>query len=494
MKPEAYAPHGPLSDVEVISDVEQALAKLKALYQDSCHQITSSYEDLIEGTPLPGNLQEKACYPYLGIDVTPESIQDHHCSLSFGMADTPGPYGVTLTRPELFESYYREQLQALKDNHGVDFIIGKSRWPIPLPFVMDHVTTDLTDAQKLRLKLDFALPNLTRVTDDIVNANHPYEDPSTPFPLGLFHGERVDYSLNRIHHYTGTAPEHFQGFVLLTNYQQYINGFFEYAKKQLSKEGPYTEFVMPRDQTLTSMAEMEEFGIASDNLPQMPAYHLKREDGLGISFINIGVGPTNAKNITDHLAVLRPNCWIMLGHCAGLRPRQRLGDYALAHAYLREDLVLDEELPQHIPLPAIAEIQVALQQAVANITGLKDLELKQRMRTGTVVSVADRNWELRSREMYPQFRKSRAIALDMESATIAGNGFRFRVPYGTLLCVSDKPIQGEIKLRGAAQSFYQQRVRQHLDIGIEAIRLLRDKGVERLHSRKLRSFDEPPFR
>ena len=178
----------------------------------------------------------------------------------------------------------------------------------------------------------------------------------------------------------------------------------------------------------------------------MPAYHLKTKNNRGITFINIGIGPSNAKTITDHLAVLRPHCWIMLGHCAGLRRSQRLGDYVLAHAYVREDHVLNDDLPAWVPIPPIAEIQVALQQAVANVTGEEGQDLKGRMRTGTVVTTDNRNWELRSQELMGRFRQSRAIALDMESATIAANGFRMRVPYGTLLCISDKPIHGELKL------------------------------------------------
>src|SRR5213079_3190543 len=92
-----------------------------------------------------------------------------------------------------------------------------------------------------------------------------------------------------------------------------------------------------------------------------------------------------------------------------------------------------------------------------------------------------------------RFSQSRAIALDMESATIAANGFRLRVPYGTLLCVSDKPLHGEIKLPGAANAFYERAVAQHLEISLKALDLLRARR-DTLHSRKLRSFDEPPFR
>jgi AMP nucleosidase len=238
----------------------------------------------------------------------------------------------------------------------------------------------------------------------------------------------------------------------------------------------------------------DELGHAPPRLPQMPGYHLMRADRSGITMVNIGVGPANAKNITDHIAVLRPHAWLMLGHCAGLRTTQQLGDYVLAHAYVREDHVLDEELPLWVPIPALAEIQLALEAAVADVTGVAPQELKRIMRTGTVASTDNRNWELLP-DNRPQrrFSQSRAVALDMESATIAANGFRFRVPYGTLLCVSDKPLHGEIKLPGMANHFYRERVDQHLRIGIRAIERLREGGVDQLHSRKLRSFAEVAF-
>jgi AMP nucleosidase len=87
---------------------------------------------------------------------------------------------------------------------------------------------------------------------------------------------------------------------------------------------------------------------------QMPAWHLITADGQGITLINIGVGPSNAKTICDHLAVLRPDVWMMIGHCGGLRESQSIGDYVLAHAYLRDDHVLDAVLPPDIPIPSIA--------------------------------------------------------------------------------------------------------------------------------------------
>jgi AMP nucleosidase len=226
---------------------------------------------------------------------------------------------------------------------------------------------------------------------------------------------------------------------------------------------------------------------------QMPADHLTRKAGHGVTLVNIGVGPANAKNITDHLAVLRPHCWLMVGHCGGLRQSQTIGDYVLAHGYLRRDRILDGLVPPEIPVPALAEIQLALQGAARSVTGEECDELKKRLRTGTVVTYDDRNWELRWSQERRQINLSRAIAVDMESGTVAAQGYRLRVPYGTLLCVSDKPLHGEIKLPGAANAFYERAVSEHLMIGIAALDTLRDQRAS-LHSRKLRSFDEPPFR
>src|SRR5262249_15499288 len=163
------------------------------------------------------------------------------------------------------------------------------------------------------------------INDDIANCTYE-PPPGMPHPLALFSAERVDYSLHRLHHYTGTSPQHFQGFILLTNYQRYIREFIQYSREQIKNGDEYSAFVEPGDYVLHNerYSDMPSSGTALEFLPQMPAYHLKRPDNQGITFINIGVGPSNAKNITDHLAVLRPHCWLMVGHCAGLRRSQML--------------------------------------------------------------------------------------------------------------------------------------------------------------------------
>ena len=335
------------------------------------------------------------------------------------------------------------------------------------------------------------MPDLNTMNDDIVNGV------AGPLPDGTHHlaaftAQRIDYSLARLQHYTATKAEHFQNFVLFTNYQFYVDEFEAFARMALADPAlGYTSFVAPGDQEIT---DPETPIRPLSKLPQMPTYHLKRAAGQGITLVNIGVGPSNAKTATDHIAVLRPHVWLMVGHCAGLRNSQSLGDFVLAHAYLREDHVLDDDLPVWVPIPALAEVQVALQEAVAEVTRLEGYELKRIMRTGTVATIDNRNWELRDQSgPVHRLSLSRAVGLDMESATIAANGFRFRVPYGTLLCVSDKPLHGELKLPGMATDFYRTQVANHLLIGIRAMEKLREMPLERIHSRKLRSFSETAF-
>jgi AMP nucleosidase len=405
-----------------------------------------------------------------------------------------------VTRPDLFGAYLTEQIRLLMENHHVPVEIGESNEPIPVHFAYRRDINAEGGLSGLKSPVDrplrdvFDSPDLASMDDMIANGTLQLA-PGAPGPLALFRAARVDYSLHRLYHYTGTDPEHFQNFVIFTNYQFYLDAFTQLCHERMTSGQPgYDAFVEPGNVvTRNKRLGGGTTGIAVARMPQMPALHLVAPGSRGITMINIGAGPSNARNITDHVAVLRPHAWLMLGHCAGLRTTQKLGDYVLAHGYVREDHVLDEELPAWVPIPALAEVQVAIEQAVGEITGLAGFELKRVMRTGTVASVDNRNWEIGDPSIIRRLSQSRAVALDMESAAIAANGFRFRVPYGTLLCVSDKPLHGEIKLAGMANEFYRQRVGQHLEIGLKALEKLKTQEWARLHSRKLRSFAEVAF-
>lgn len=483
---------GVAGDLETFNNADAAFERVRELYKTGTDAVRDRLARFLAGDAIDDT--EAPCYPFVGVIKGPsESIERRE--LSYGNLPGEGIFGTTLTRPDIFEEYYREQLELLLANHGLPLLIGPSHRPIPLTFIIEEATADLTGERVHALRGLFPLPELSGIDDAIANGTY-VPTPSVPKPLSLFDAERVDYSLVRLAHYTATAPEYFQRFVLFTNYQRYVDEFVDFGRAQVAENGDYTAFVEPGNVVTPNPHHPEHVasGEAPRHLPQMPAYHLTRHDRTGVTLVNIGVGPSNAKTITDHLAVLRPHCWLMVGHCGGLRPTQRLGDYVLAHAYVRNDHVLDEDLPEWVPVPPIAEVQVALTDAVAKTTDLQGHELKARLRTGTVYTTDDRDWELRHDELATRFSQSRAIAVDMESATIAANGFRFRVPYGTLLCVSDKPLHGEIKLPGMANAFYRERIGQHLRIGIMTLSNLRDAGVAALHSRKLRSFDEPAFR
>lgn len=464
---------------EMHTDAVDAVDALERLYEAESGKLRDQFSAFAEGDT--SRSYDTGFYPLLRVRIADISLAD--VSRSYGFCDTPGTYETTVTRPDLFHGYLVEQLTQLRDNHSCQFEVGLSDVRMPIHFAFPgglHVEHGLDAAQIARFAQLFDAPNLTDMDDELVNGEVVELNPRATRPLSLFTGPRIDYSLHRLRHYTGTDAYHFQNFVLLTNYQFYVDGFRKIAEKLVADpSNAYTEFVEP---------------VPSGHDPQMPAYHLKCDDLSGITLINIGVGPSNAKTMTDHVAVLRPSAWIMLGHCAGLRRTQRLGDYVLAHGYVRDDHVLDADLPLWVPIPALAEVQTSLEQAVADVVKLDPVGLKKVMRTGTVASIDNRNWELRDQaEPVRRFSQSRAIALDMESATVAANGFRFRVPYGTLLIVSDRPLHGELKLPGMASEFYQQQVDRHLEVGIRAIEIMRQLPSERLHSRKLRSFNEVPF-
>jgi AMP nucleosidase len=470
------------------------IAELTRLYEGAIATLRSDIAAFArDGTaPPPTRRDERAwCYPelrlhYAGRENRPEVAR------AFGRLSHGGSYACTVTRPDLFAAYLAEQLNLLTTDYEVAIEVAPSTQEIPFPYVVD-AATELGGASVSALAQHFPTTELAHIGDELADGIG-IADPGGAMPLSLFDALRTDFSLARLAHYTGTSPDHFQRFILFTNYHRYVDEFVDWAGLQLGN-GAYTALAGAGGLYLDQRTELARARLSDTawRRHQMPAYHLIAPERGGISLVNIGVGPSNAKTICDHLAVLRPEAWLMIGHCGGLRDTQRIGDYVLAHAYLRDDHVLDPVLPPEIPLPAIAEVQVALARAAELVSGAGGIDLKKRMRTGTVVTTDDRNWELRYTHSAHRFSQSRAVAIDMESATIAAQGYRFRVPYGTLLCVSDKPLHGEIKLPGQANRFYEEAIAAHLMIGVAACDLLRAEGP-RLHSRKLRAFNEPPFR
>ena len=483
-----------ITGLQAFADADAAVARIAAIYDKGVAIMREAFARFTAGESQLGPLE--AYYPFLGIEVDRQSL-NLDARRSFGALHDPGVYGTTLTRPALFGEYYRRQIALLLEQHGVPVVVGISSRRMPLPFVIQESTADLRPDR------------IARAPGGLPLAGHEPDrrlDRERHLPAGAGRAQAaraVQRGSGRLlagasrsttpRRRPSTSSASFCS--PTTSATSSISSPMPAARSRTGES--FTSFVEPGEVITPNrrLSDAPSSGQPPRHLPQMPAYHLIRPDRTGITMVNIGIGPSNARTITDHLAVLRPHCWLMLGHCAGLRRSQQLGDYVLAHAYAREDHVLDQDLPLFVAVPPIAEVQVALQQAVVNVTGLPGPEIKTRMRTGTVATTDNRNWELRYDELYERLNQQRAIAVDMESGTIAANGFRLRVPYGTLLCVSDKPLHGELKLRGMANQFYEARINQHLLIGIEAIRILRDEvGPDQLHSRKLRSFDEPAFR
>ncbi len=452
---------------------------------------------LATGTPPDPTRRAAGAYAYPELRLTYAGKgSPQRLPRAFARFSQSGVYASTITRPDLFRGYLTEQLSLLLGDFEVEVEVARSNQEIPFPYILDgSVDLGLSGESASEIARHFPATELATIGDEI--ADGLWSPDRTPRrPLMLFDGARTDFSLARLAHYTGSPADCVQPYVLFTNYHRYVDEFVLWGAARLADpDSPFESLVCPGGVVITAKTADPARAVAESpwRRHQMPAYHLVGRERPGLSLINIGVGPSNAKNITDHLAVLRPEAWLMIGHCGGLRATQTIGDYVLAHAYLRDDKVLDDVLPPEIPIPSIAEVQVALQRAAERVTGESGDELKKRLRTGTIVTTDDRNWELHYTRSALRFNQSRAVAIDMESATIAAQGYRFRTPYGTLLCVSDKPLHGEIKLPGQANAFYERAISQHLRIGILAMDLLREEG-HRLHSRKLRSFDEPPFR
>ena len=390
-------------------------------------------------------LQKTDClvtYPYIGIYLEKDKG---------GLIN--GAYGTTISHPDILFDYYKEQFRFLIDEHSIPIWIGLSDYPMSLIFVDEDLFNTMAMQRTI---LPSSMPCMQRIQRGL-NGLH---ESKKIRPLSVFHGERTGYSLNRLHHYCGTDAQYFQNSVIFANYHIYVEFFIEYAQKKID-EGLYDEFIGPgiRISRNEGLVKSETFFK-----PQMPAYHLIKSGRGGITLVNVNVGPSNIKTITDHIAVLRSHQWIMLGHCAGLRHDNKIGDYVVAHNYLRYDYVLDSYVPKHVPVTSSPQLsQLFLSTAEKYMENSNN-----KIHTGTVVTTCDRNWEL-NQSMVEEFSAAKAIGIDMESATVATNAFRFGVDSVAFLCISDMPLHGAPKLRSMAKEFYRTKVHDHFNICMEAL-------------------------
>ncbi|MDH4441752.1 MAG: AMP nucleosidase, partial [Rhizobium sp.] len=264
-------------EAQSFTNAVEAVDALTVLYERNTGFLNDAFSALANGGPIEGRY--RAFYPQVSMETTSFGHVDSR--LSYGHVTSPGIYTTTITRPKLFRHYLKEQLALLMRNHQVPITVSESATPIPLHFAFGegaHVEASAGGLADMQLRDIFDTPDLT-VTDDEI-ANGEYEPkPGEPHPLAPFTAQRIDYSLARLSHYTATSANHFQNFVLFTNYQFYVDEFCAFARQLMAEGGSdYTAFVEPGNViTPREGGEALASGTPPPRLPQMPAYHLVRE-------------------------------------------------------------------------------------------------------------------------------------------------------------------------------------------------------------------------
>jgi len=240
--------------------------------------------------------------------------------------------------------------------------------------------------------------------------------------------------------YTGRALEDFGQYILLSNFSNYVELFAQ----QFGVE------VLGRDRPMTS--------ATAEN----------------VTILNFGMGSAMAATVMDLLSAVAPKAVLFLGKCGGLK-KTRVGDFILPIAAIRGESTGDEYLPPEIPaLPSFR-----LQMAVSAMIVKHGLDYW----TGTVYTTNRRVWE-HDEPFRDYLQRTRAIGIDMETATIFIVGFANHIPKGALLLVSDNPMTPEgVKTAHSDQSVTENYVRQHLAIGIDSLLELRDTGESVKHLR-----------
>jgi AMP nucleosidase len=218
-------------ETKQIHDANDAWEHINSIYTSSIAFLRSKFQAVL--TEQSGHQRCRAFYPEIRLTTTTYDQIDSR--LSFGHVPGPGRYSITVTRPDLFKNYLTQQMALLIENHKVAIEVAVSKTAIPIHFAMIGAT-DLEvpseSAGNFSLRDIFDVPDLGTTNDDIVNGLNTGETEAEA--LGLFTAQRVDYSLARLAHYTATDPEHFQNFVLFTNYQFYVSEFENYARKMLA--------------------------------------------------------------------------------------------------------------------------------------------------------------------------------------------------------------------------------------------------------------------
>jgi|SRR5690554_168011 len=234
--------------------------------------------------------------------------------------------------------------------------------------------------------------------------------------------------------YTGTAVDEFQDYILLTNFENYVDIFCQ----------------------LTG-AEKRGIGKAMSNAT-----------AKNITIINFGMGSANAATIMDLLSAVKPKAVLFLGKCGGLKKKNNVGDFILPIAAIRGEGTSNDYFPPEVPaLPSFT-----LQRAVSST--IRDFE--NDYWTGTVYTTNRRVWEHDS-DFKAYLKKLRCMAIDMETATIFTTGFANKIPAGALLLVTDQPMVPDgVKTSKSDQVVTANYVEVHIKIGIESLNEIANEG------------------
>jgi AMP nucleosidase len=414
-------------------------------------------------------------YPFIAFDIGSRAKKPSFRA-AFGFCRRgQGLYASTVAGTDLprMRSYWYEQIKLLMENYDCEALVGIS--PTEMPFNLVAHNCKLMTGQEIdSLFPPFSIQQMGALTTRRKNEPEPFLKGG--FPLALYSGLQTDFARCRLEYYTGIPAADMQGYVVLTNYQMFVKIFGQLAHAQLGRQSSYNGFVKPKRETS----------------PQMPAYSLTRADGSGITLINIGVGPSNAATIMELLQVLRPNAVIMNGHCAGLHGSQTIGQFLLADGYFRRDGIFNKILPLDTQITPVGEINTTLKVALQREAGLTREQRWDILQTGIIASTTRRFWETDEGER-EEVIDARAVGLDMESATVAAAAWLGRLPFGTILRISDLPLHGEVKLTAKTQRFYKNTAELQMRVVFRAMEMLR-RNPNWVQSRKCRANDDPPVR
>ena len=252
---------------------------------------------------------------------------------------------------------------------------------------------------------------------------------------------KEDIVNNWLPRYTGKSIDSFGKYYILTNYLLYVEMFAKWHNVEVDGK--------------------------NKNMPSATAE--------GITIINFGMGSPNAATIMDLLSAVKPHAVLFLGKCGGLKKKNTLGDLILPIAAIRSDGTSNDYLPQEVPALPSFKLQIAVSSAITRFN--------KEYWTGTVYTTNRRVWEYDSR-FKKYLVKTRAMAIDMETATIFSVGFANEIPVGALLLVSDQPmISTGIKTEETDRKVIDEYVEMHLKIGIDAIKEIKGQGLSVKHLR-----------